>query len=276
MNHITLNDTTTLPQFGLGVWQVANDIAERTVLTALDAGYRAIDTAAIYGNEEGVGAALAATTLPRKDIAVTTKLWNADQGYDSTLRALEESLRRLRLDYVDLYLIHWPVPKAGRYVDTWKAFTKIKADGLARSIGVSNFNPAHIERLITETGIAPSVNQVELHPAFPQKTLREFHAKHGIATEAWSPLGQGKLLADATLAAIAKKHGKTPAQVIIRWHLQLGNIVIPKSATPSRIIENITVFDFMLDAGDLAAIDALDKGAAGRIGPDPGTFSMGL
>ncbi|MCL6301571.1 aldo/keto reductase [Streptomyces kronopolitis] len=263
-----------MPQLGYGVWQIEDDQAFTAVGQALDAGYRSIDTAAIYGNEEGTGKALAASGLPREELFVTTKLWNGDQGYDATLKAFDTSLTKLGLDYVDLYLIHWPLPSRDTYVDTYKALEKIQADGRARAIGVSNFLPGHLERLLGETSVVPAVNQIELHPQFQQAESRAFHARHGIATEAWSPLGQGKgLLEHAALAELAAKHGKTPAQVVLRWHLQLGNVVIPKSVTPSRIAENIDVFDFSLDDADLATLAALDSG--NRLGPDPATFDVG-
>ncbi|GHE05558.1 aldo/keto reductase [Streptomyces alanosinicus] len=271
---IILNNGIEMPQLGYGVWQVPDDEAERAVATAIEAGYRSIDTAAIYGNEEGTGKAIAASGLPREDIFVTTKLWNSDQGYDSTLRAFDTSLSKLGVDYVDLYLIHWPLPSKDRYVDTYKAFEKIHADGRAKAIGVSNFLPEHLDRLTDRTNVVPAVNQIELHPHLQQHALREKHAELGIATEAWSPLGQGKgLLEVPAIVAIARKHGRTPAQVVLRWHLQLGNVVIPKSVTPSRIKENIEVFDFSLDDEDLAAISALDEDR--RLGPDPATFDLG-
>ncbi|MBT2508038.1 aldo/keto reductase [Streptomyces sp. ISL-98] len=260
-----------MPQLGFGVWQVPDDEAANAVGTAIQAGYRSIDTAAIYENETGTGKAIAASGVPRDELFVTTKLWNSEHGYDSTLRAFDDSLAKLGVDYVDLYLIHWPVPSKGAYVDTYKAFEKIYADGRAKAIGVSNFLPEHLERLIGETSVVPAVNQIELHPHLQQAESRAFHAQHGIATEAWSPLGQGKgLLEVPTVVAIAQKHGKTPAQVVLRWHLQVGNVVIPKSVTPSRIAENIDIFDFELDADDLAAFAALDEGK--RLGPDPATF----
>ncbi|MGV9848003.1 aldo/keto reductase [Streptomyces endocoffeicus] len=269
---ITLNNGVRMPQLGFGVWQVPDDEAQAAVRNALDAGYRSIDTAAIYGNEEGTGKGLAASGVARDELFVTTKLQNADQGYDSTLRAFDASLTRLGLEYVDLYLIHWPLPGVDKYVDTWKAFEKIYSEGRAKAIGLSNFHAAHTQRLLSETSIVPVIDQIELHPQLPQAELRAFNARHDIATEAWSPLGQGKgLLADPKLAAIAGKHGKTPAQVVLRWHLDLGNVVIPKSVTPSRIKENIDVFDFQLDAEDLAAIDSLDTG--NRLGFDPETFN---
>ncbi|WP_308405283.1 aldo/keto reductase [Streptomyces rugosispiralis] len=269
---ITLNNGIRMPQLGFGVWQIPDDEAQIAVRNALDAGYRSIDTAAIYGNEEGTGKGLAASGIARDELFVTTKLWNGEQGYDSTLRAFDTSLTKLGLEYVDLYLIHWPMPGVDKYVDTWKAFEKIYSEGRAKAIGVSNFHPAHLQRLLSETSIVPVIDQIELHPRLPQAELRAFNARHDIATEAWSPLGQGKgLLEDPKLAAIAEKHGKTPAQVVLRWHLDLGNVVIPKSVTPSRIKENIDVFDFQLDSEDLAAIDSLETGV--RLGLDPETFN---
>ncbi|MEU1513407.1 aldo/keto reductase [Streptomyces sp. NPDC005811] len=271
---IILNNGVEMPQLGFGVWQVPDDEAERAVATALEAGYRSIDTAAIYGNEEGTGKAITTSGVPREDIFVTTKLWNADQGYDATLRAFDTSLGKLGLDHVDLYLIHWPLPARDKYVDTYKAFEKLYADGRAKAIGVSNFPVEQLERLTGETAVVPAVNQIELHPHLQQHALREFHAEQGIATEAWSPLGQGKgLLEVPAIVAIAQKHNRTPAQVVLRWHLQIGNVVIPKSVTPSRIRENIEVFDFSLDTEDLAAISALNEDR--RIGPDPSTFDIG-
>ncbi|KUN88473.1 aldo/keto reductase [Streptomyces griseoruber] len=271
---IILNNGVEMPQLGFGVWQVPDDEAERAVSTALEAGYRSIDTAAIYGNEEGTGKAITASGVPREDIFVTTKLWNSDQGYDATLRAFDTSLDKLGLEYVDLYLIHWPLPARDKYVDTYKAFEKLYADGRVKAIGVSNFPVEQLERLTGETAVVPAVNQIELHPHLQQHALREFHAEQGIATEAWSPLGQGKgLLEVPAIVAIAQKHNRTPAQVVLRWHLQIGNVVIPKSVTPSRIRENIAVFDFSLDTEDLAAISALNEDR--RIGPDPSTFDIG-
>ncbi|MGZ4450535.1 MAG: aldo/keto reductase [Nocardioides sp.] len=268
------NSTIDIPQLGFGVWQVPDDGATAAVTTALEVGYRSIDTARIYDNEAGVGRALAATDVSRDEIFLTTKVWNDDQGYDQTLRAFDASTKRLGVDYVDLYLINWPTPAKDAYVDTWKALLQLRADGRIRAAGVCNFQPAHLQRLIDETGEAPAINQVELHPRLQQEELRRFHAEHGIVTEAWSPLAQGgDLLQDDTITGIARKHARTPAQVILRWHLQVGNVVIPKSVTPSRISENFDVFGFDLDADDLAAIAGLDR--AGRIGPDPDEFNVG-
>ncbi|MEU7227331.1 aldo/keto reductase [Streptomyces chrestomyceticus] len=270
--HITLNNGVAMPQLGYGVWQVPDDEAATAVGSALEAGYRSIDTAAIYGNEEGTGKALAASGIARDELFVTTKLWNDEQGYDSTLRAFDTSLGKLGLEYVDLYLIHWPMPAKDTYVDTYRAFEKIYEEGRAKAIGVSNFQPAHLERLMGETSVVPAVNQVELHPQLQQSELRAFHARHNIATEAWSPLGQGKdLLTNTTVTGLAEKYGRTPAQIVLRWHLQVGNVVIPKSVTPSRIKENIDLFGFELDDADMSALAALDSGT--RLGPDPDTMN---
>jgi 2,5-diketo-D-gluconate reductase A len=267
---LTLNDGRTIPQLGFGVWQVPPGDVEQVVSGAIAAGYRSIDTAAAYNNEDGVGAALARTAEP---VFLTTKLWNERHGYDEALKAFDESLRRLRRDNVDLYLIHWPAPRKNLYVETWKALVRLREEGRATSIGVSNFTRAHLERLIGETGVVPAVNQVELHPRFQQKALRDFHALHDIATESWSPLGRGRLFDDPVIGSIAAKHGRTPAQIVLRWHLDNGLIVIPKSVTPARIKENISVFDFVLDEEDLNRLDALDD-PAGRVGPDPDTAAF--
>ena len=269
---VTLNDGRTMPQLGLGVWRTPQEVAAEVVKIALEAGYRSVDTAAIYGNERGVGEGLKAAEVARADIFLTTKLWNDNQGFDSTLTAFDKSLGRLGLESVDLYMIHWPAPKKDLYVDTWKALVRLKEEGRAKSIGVSNFQPEHLQRIIDETGVVPAVNQVELHPSFQQRALRDAHAKHGIHTESWSPLGQGKQLEDPVVAEIARKHGRTPAQVVIRWHLDSGLIVIPKSVTPSRIVENFQVFDFELSEDEMEKIATLDN-SRGRIGPDPDLFT---
>ncbi|MFJ3631267.1 aldo/keto reductase [Streptomyces sp. NPDC090112] len=276
---IRLNNGTLMPQLGFGVWQVPDAEAEHAVGTALEAGYRSIDTAAIYGNERGTGKALAASGVDRAELFVTTKLWNGPKqkwGRDEVLRAFDDSLGKLGLDHVDLYLIHWPRPMRDDFVAIWKAFEEIAESGRARAVGVSNFRPADLDRLSAESALVPAVNQVELHPLFPQEELRALHASRGIATEAWSPLGQGKeLLALPAVTEIAAKHGRSAAQVVLRWHLQHGNVVIPKSVTPSRIRENLDVFGFELDADDTAALDALGAGPAGRrIGPDPAEFDV--
>lgn len=267
---VKLNDGSKIPQLGLGVWQVPNDQAAASVKEALAAGYRSVDTAAIYGNEAGVGAGLRAAGVARKDLFITTKLWNDRHGYDEAHKAMDESLEKLGLAYVDLYLIHWPVAGSTKFVDAWKAMIEMKEDGRARSIGVSNFTQANLERLIDASGVTPSVNQVELHPGFTQRALRAIHARHGIATESWSPLAQGGVAKDKVILELAKKYGKSAAQVTLRWHLQSDLIVIPKSVTPARIRENIDVFDFELSAADMAAIDGIKEGA--RLGPDPETF----
>ncbi|PZG19707.1 aldo/keto reductase [Nonomuraea aridisoli] len=264
---VTLNNGVEIPQLGFGVFQVPDRETAAAVTAALRAGYRSIDTAAIYGNEAGVGRALAETGLPREELFVTTKVWNTDQGYDSTLKAFDASLAKLGLDHVDLYLIHWPAPRRGLYLDTWRAIERLVADGRVRAAGVSNFQPAHLRRLLEHGSLVPAVNQIELHPGLQQAELRALHAELGIATEAWSPLAQGAVLGDDAIVSIARRHGRSPAQVVLRWHLQLGTIVIPKSVTPARIQENIDVFDFTLADDELAAIAALDRGL--RTGPDP-------
>ncbi len=268
---ITVNNGVQIPQLGFGVFQVPPDQTAQAVSTALDAGYRSIDTAAAYQNEAGVGEALASSGLRRDELFVTTKLWNSDHGYDRALRALDTSLDKLKLDYVDLYLIHWPQPANDTSAETWQAFEKIAADGRARAIGVSNFKAPHIRKLLEETGTVPAVNQIELHPNLVQADMRAMHREHGIATEAWSPLAQGGVLSDRAVTGLADKYGKTPAQIILRWHLQLGNIVIPKSVTPERIASNLDVFDFELADDDIAVISDLDTGT--RIGPDPDVFN---
>jgi 2,5-diketo-D-gluconate reductase A len=259
-----------MPALGFGVWQVPDDGAYAAVETALKAGYRSIDTAAIYGNEAGVGRAIADSGIPREQIFVTTKLWNDDQGYDATLRAFDASLERLGLEYVDLYLIHWQLAGRGLYIDTFRAFQRLKTEGRVRSIGVSNFTAPTLEKLIEAVGEVPVVNQIELHPKLTQEQLREFNTAHAIVTEAWSPLGSGRELGDPVIGKIAEELGRTPAQVIIRWHLQLGNIVIPKSVTPERIVSNLDVFGFELTADQMRAISDLNENS--RTGPDPDVF----
>jgi 2,5-diketo-D-gluconate reductase A len=272
-NTVTFHDGRSAPQLGLGVWQIENDDAATVVQTAIDLGYRSIDTAAIYGNEEGVGRGIAQSKAKREELFIATKLWNDRHGHDTSKAAFQESLERLGLDYVDLYLIHWPVPKNGLYVDAWETMIQLRDEGSAKSIGVCNFNIDHLQKLLDKTGVLPVVNQIELHPHFQQAELREFHAEHDIITEAWSPLGRGKLFEEPSLVAIARKHGRSVAQVMIRWHTQLGNMVIPKSVTPSRIQENLNVFDFTLDDQDMAAIAKLDR-PDGRDGPDPELFRL--
>jgi 2,5-diketo-D-gluconate reductase A len=270
---IRLNNGVEIPQFGFGVFQVPPEETAEAVRAAFDAGYRHIDTAQMYENEEGVGQALAESGLSRDDVFLTTKLNNDGHGYDTAQSALDASLQRLRTDHVDLFLIHWPRPSDNRYVETWRAFEKVAAEGKARSIGVSNFTVAHLERLAAEADTVPAVNQVELHPHFTQPDLRRYHDEHGVATEAWSPIGQGgDLLQDPTLASLAEKHGKTPAQIVLRWHVQLGNIVFPKSMRPERMRENIDVYDFALSDDDVRAVSSLDQGDGGRMGPDPDRF----
>ncbi|GAA4557437.1 aldo/keto reductase [Pseudonocardia xishanensis] len=270
---ITLNDGVQIPQLGFGVFQIdPGQDTERALATAFEAGYRHVDTAQMYGNEESVGKAIAASGIARDELFVTTKLNNDRHGRDEAQKALEESLTKLGLDHVDLFLIHWPLPQRDDFVETWRGLEQAKAAGTARSIGVSNFQVAHLDRLAAETDTVPSVNQIEVHPDFTQDELRAYHRDHGIATEAWSPIGQGgELLQDRTLTSLAEKYGKSPAQVVLRWHIQLGNIVFPKSATPSRIEENFDVFGFELADDDIASISALDVGR--RLGPNPDEFN---
>ncbi len=268
---LELNDGRRIPQLGFGVFQVPSEQTAEVVAHALGAGYRLIDTAAAYGNEAGVGEAIARSGLDREQVFVTTKLWNDSQGHDRARRSFEKSLDRLGLDHVELYLIHWPAPDRGLYVETWQALCELREDGRARSIGVSNFRVEDLERIIDATGTVPAVNQIELHPALQQAELREFHARHAIVTEAWSPLGKGQLLGDSVIAEIAADCDRTPAQAVLRWHLQLGNVAIPKSVTPRRIEENFQLFDWELDAEQMSAIGALDRGE--RTGPDPAAFS---
>jgi 2,5-diketo-D-gluconate reductase A len=260
-----------MPQLGFGVFQIPDDDTAAAVASALAAGYRSIDTAAIYGNEAGTGRALAESGIARDELFITSKLWIDDLGYQPTLAAFETSLARLGLDYLDLYLIHWPAPESDKYADSWLALEKLLADGRVRAIGVSNFLPEHLQRLIDLGGTVPAINQVELHPALQQQAVTVFNAAYGIATEAWSPLAQGALLDEPAITQIAARHGRTPAQVILRWHLQQGRIVIPKSVTPARIRENLDVFGFDLGADELAAVDSLERD--GRTGPHPGSFN---
>lgn len=269
----TFHDGLAIPQIGLGVWQTPDDVAVDAVATALSAGYRHIDTAAIYKNETGVGEGMRKSGVSREDIFLTTKLWNEDQGYDSAFRAIDASLERLGTDYVDLYLIHAPSAFRGKYLESWKALIEIQKTGKARSIGVSNFTVGFLNEIIEATGVVPVINQIELHPKFQQRELRALHETLGIVTQSWSPLGQGQLLDNPKIVEIAKRYGKTPAQVIIRWHLDSGLNVIPKSVTPSRIVENFDVFDFALDAEAMAEINALDD-VGGRIGFDPANMTF--
>jgi 2,5-diketo-D-gluconate reductase A len=270
---ISLRGDTEIPQLGFGVFQVPPEDTADVVTRAFDAGYRHIDTAAAYQNEAEVGQAFHASGLDREDVFITTKCFNTEHGYEEAQHAFAQSLERLGLDYVDLYLIHWPVPSRDRYVDTWRAFIDLQTRGLVRSIGVSNFQPDHLRRIVDETGVTPAVNQVELHPRLQQPGLRREHEDRGIVTEAWSPLAQGAVLDDPAISAIADEHAKTPGQVVVRWHLQIGNVVIPKSVTPERIEQNFDVFDFHLSEREMAAIEALDAGE--RTGPDPATFDGG-
>src|SRR5919199_5063650 len=267
---VPLNDGATIPQLGLGVFQMSDEQAEAAVLAAHDAGYRLVDSAAGYENEEGVGRAIA--RFDRDDFYVTTKLKNDDHGYDEALAAFDASIGRLGLETLDLYLIHWPSPRREKYVETWRALIRLRGEGRVRSIGVSNFEPHHLRRLVDETGVVPVVNQVELHPFHQQRELRETHRELGIITEAWSPLGQGKteVLADPEVVRIAKEHDATPAQVVLAWHLAIGNVVIPKSVTPSRIEENLGAVQLELTHQDLAAFTGLDRGL--RVGPHPDSF----
>lgn len=268
---VTLANGVTMPWVGLGVWRVAEgDVVVNSVKAAIAAGYRSVDTAAVYGNEEGVGRAIAVSGVARDELFITTKVWNSDQGYDTTLRAFETSMKKLGLETLDLYLIHWPMPGKGRFKDTWKAMETLYKEKRIRAIGVSNFHVPHLDQLSAVAEVKPMVNQVELHPRLAQRELREYCRSHGIRVEAWSPLGQGQLLEDPTLVEIAAKHGKTTAQVILRWDLQNGVVVIPKSINADRIASNAQLFDFELSADEMARIDALDAG--GRIGPNPDEF----
>jgi 2,5-diketo-D-gluconate reductase A len=266
---LDLNDGAAMPQFGLGVFQTPPDATEQVVKLAVDKGYRLVDTASMYRNEDGVGIAL----LGRPDVFLTTKLGNSDHGFDETLRAFDDSIRRLRRDTLDLYLIHWPRPRVNRYVESWKALVRLQKDGRVRSIGVSNFDRDHLERVIGETGVTPAVNQIELHPRFQQKALRAFHDQRGIRTESWSPLGRGGLMSEPVIVDIAAKHRKTPAQVVIRWHLDSDLIAIPKTVRLERLKENIGALEFRLDGEDMRRIEKLDS-PDGRIGPDPATATF--
>jgi 2,5-diketo-D-gluconate reductase A len=267
---VTLSSGTTIPQLGFGVFQIPPEDTAEIVSHALRTGYRHIDTAMLYGNEEAVGQALRESGLDRGEVFITTKVWNDDQGRDTTLKAFDASLERLGLDYVDLYLIHWPCPQQDLYVETWLTLEELYREGRSRAIGVSNFQANHLHRLKSEATIMPAVNQVELHPTFAQADLRAVHAELGVETEAWAPLGQGEEIGSPTVAEIAGRLGRTPAQVILRWHIQLGNIVFPKSVTPSRVDENFQIFDFELSESDMGSISALDSG--NRQGPDPDAF----
>jgi len=267
---IALPGGSNIPQLGFGVFQIPAAETEEAVAAALAAGYRHVDTAAAYRNEAGVGLAVRASGLKRGEVFVTTKCWNEDQGYEQAKRALHASLGRLEMDYVDLYLIHWPVPAHDLYLDTWRAFIELREEGLIRAIGVSNFQPAHLERIISQTGETPAINQIELHPYLQQHGLRHEHEQLGIVTESWSPLAQGLVLGDPVITGIAEQRGKSAGQVVIRWHLQHGLVVFPKSVTPERIVENFDVFDFELSPEEMEAVDALDAGR--RTGPDPDTF----
>ena len=264
---LSLDDGATIPQLGFGLYKVPAADAARLSREAIAIGYRHLDTAAFYGNEEGVGEAVREAPVPREELFVTSKVWKDDNGYDTTLRAFDASMARLGLATLDLYMIHWPVPSTDRYVDTWRALIRLQEEGRVRSIGVANFHAHHIERVVAETGVTPVVNQVELHPWLPQRELRGFDEDRGIRTEAWSPLARGRILATPLLDDLAAKHGRTPAQIVLRWHIELGNIVIPKASSPDRLRENLDVFDFAVDADDLDAIASLESGE--RTGRDP-------
>jgi len=269
--YVDLNDGSRMPQLGFGVFLVPPEDTAKTVTHALRTGYRSIDTAAAYDNEAGIGEAIATSGIERSGVFVTTKLANSDHGRAAAVRAFERSLDQLDLEYVDLYLIHWPRPAQDRYVESWEALCELKAGGRARSIGVSNFMVDHLERIIDATGVTPAVNQVELHPLLQQAELRRFHREHGIVTEAWSPLGRARILDDPAITGIASAHERTPAQVVLRWQIQLGNVAIPKSVTPARIEENFAIFDFELGEDEMAALQTLEAGR--RLGPDPRTFT---
>lgn len=267
---IKLNDGQLIPQIGLGVYKIAGESAEPLILSAFEAGFRRIDTAAFYGNEPEVGAAVRNSGLQREEIFVTTKIWKDDHGYDRALESIDESLNRLNIDYIDMLLIHWPSPALNKFVDTWAAFQKAKESGKIRGIGVSNFQPAHLDRLEAAGGIVPAINQIELHPGLQQTDVRAYNSAHGIVTEAWSPLARGRFNESPVIEQVTAKHQRSATQVIVRWHLQLGNLVIPKTATPARLVGNISVFDFELDDEDMSAIASLDSGL--RTGPNPEEF----
>lgn len=270
---LSLNDGRQIPQLGFGLWQVPADSTAETTASALQMGYRLVDGAAIYGNEAGQGDGIRRSGLPRDQVFVTTKVWNSEQGLDTAVRAAEASLKRLGLDHVDLLLIHWPCPAKDLYLDTWRALIRLREEGKTRSIGVSNFQEPHLQRIIGETGVTPAVNQVEINPRLQQPALRAFHDTHGIVTQSWTPLGQGRSFDAAPVQAAARRAGKSPAQVILRWHIQIGASVIPRSTRAAGLAENLTLFDFSLTDAEMAAIATLDEGA--RCGPDPARFNMG-
>ena len=267
---ISLNSGQVIPQLGLGVYKVSQDIADTLMVQAIEAGYRRIDTAALYDNELEIGSGIRKSGIARSEMFVTTKIWNDRQGYANALEAIDESLDRLKLDYIDMLLIHWPKPAQNLFVETWQAFEEMLAGGRVRGIGVSNFMPTHLDQLLGSCKVVPAINQVELNPGFQQAELRAYNATHGIKTEAWSPIGRNKFAQNPIMLAIAGTHGKTVSQVIIRWHIQLGNLVIPKTSNPDRLVENIDVFDFELSAADMAAIATLETGV--RYGPSPDEF----
>ena len=268
---VTLNDDNTMPVIGLGVGELSDAETEESVSAALEAGYRLIDTASAYGNEAAVGRAIASSGVPRDELFVTTKLATSDQGFQSSQDALKESLERLGLDYVDLYLIHWPAGEQGKYVDSWGGLMSSQGAGLTRSIGVANFNEEHLSNIVDLSFVAPVVNQIELHPLLNQAELRAVNESRGVVTEAYGPLGVGRLLDNPTIVSIAEAHGKTPAQALIRWSIQLGNVVIPRSSSPERVRSNLEVFDFELTDDEMATLNGLDDGT--RFRPDPETYT---